>query len=164
VGGDAGRGAEFDLVRELVTALRTIRSEYRVPPGQTVEATVVPSGAGARRVFDEERGVVARLTRCATAVSAAAPAGAAAHAVLSDGSEVVVPLAGLVDVEKECARLRGELATLDRQLGGLAQRLANPGFVSRAKPEVVDAERVKQRDYAARREQLARKVANLCGG
>jgi valyl-tRNA synthetase len=57
----------------------------------------------------------------------------AAHQVLADGSEVIVPLAGTIDVAKECARLQQELAGLEKQLGGLRQRLANENFVSRAK-------------------------------
>jgi valyl-tRNA synthetase len=89
---------------------------------------------------------------------------AAAHQVLADGSEVILPLAGTIDVAKECARLQQELASLDKQLGGLRQRLANDNFVSRAKPEIVDAERQKEREWSARSEQLSAKVKSLCGG
>jgi valyl-tRNA synthetase len=69
----------------------------------------------------------------------------------------------MIDVEKECARLKGEVENLDRQLAGLRARLANESFVSRARPEVVESERLKERDWTARREQLAAKVASLCG-
>jgi valyl-tRNA synthetase len=97
-------------------------------------------------------------------VADAAPTGeAASHQVLADGSEVIVPLAGTIDVAKECARLQQELAGLEKQLGGLRQRLANENFVSRAKPEIVEAERQKEREWSARREQLAAKVKTLCG-
>jgi len=75
-----------------------------------------------------------------------------------------VLLAGLVDLEKECARVSTELAQLEKQLGALQQRLANDSFVSRAKPEVVEAERAKLGDWATRREQLAGKKRTLCGG
>jgi valyl-tRNA synthetase len=76
---------------------------------------------------------------------------------------VVLPLAGIIDVEKECARLKGELESLEKQLTGLRQRLQNENFVARAKPEVVEAERRKEQEWTARREQLAAKVASLCG-
>ena len=88
---------------------------------------------------------------------------AAAHQVLSDGSEVILPLAGTIDVAKECARLQQELAALEKQLGALRQRLANENFVSRAKPEIVDAERQKEREWSGRCDQLAAKVKTLCG-
>jgi len=83
--------------------------------------------------------------------------------ILAGGHEVVVPLAGVIDVEKECRRLQDELAGLEKQLGGLRQRLANESFLSRAKPEVVEAERVKEREWSMRQEQLAGRVRALCG-
>jgi len=77
--------------------------------------------------------------------------------------DVVVLLEGLVDLEKECARVRAELEQLEKQLGALEQRLANESFVSRAKPEIVDAERRKLGEWTVRREQLASKKRTLCG-
>ncbi|HWJ22195.1 MAG TPA: valine--tRNA ligase [Gemmatimonadaceae bacterium] len=156
--------ADFDLVRDAVVAVRQIRSDYNVPPGKQVEATLVPPrGARAATVLREEATLVGRLTRSAVRVADAAPDGAAAQKVLADGSEAYVMLAGLVDVEKECKRARDELAGLEKQLAGLRQRLSNESFLARAKPEVVEAERAKEREWTARGEQLARKVASLCG-
>ncbi len=159
----AQRGAdEFELVREAVSALRQIRAEYAVPPGKLVDAHAV-AGDGAARVFAEEGSVIGRLARVALRVGGAAPAGAAAHAILSGASELVVPLAGLIDVEKECARQKAELANLEKQITALEGRLANEKFVSKAPAAVVEAEREKLRDWAARRTQLQEKVRSLCG-
>ena len=119
----------------------------------------------ARATFSAESALIGRLAKCTVSLADGAPAGeAAAHQVLADGSEVILPLAGTIDVAKECARLQQELASLDKQLGGLRQRLANDNFVSRAKPEIVDAERQKEREWSARSEQLSAKVKSLCGG
>jgi valyl-tRNA synthetase len=93
-----------------------------------------------------------------------APTEAAAHAVLSGGAALAVPLAGLIDVEKECARLRHELAGLEKQLGALERRLGDEKFTSRAPPHVVEAERAKLEEWSARRVQLTEKVRALCGG
>jgi valyl-tRNA synthetase len=164
----AGRAREFDLVREAVGALRQIRAEYAVPPGKPIEAVAV-SGNGASasrdiaRIFTEEAAVVERLSRASLTVSATAPSGASAHAVLTGGTSLVVPLAGLVDVAKECARLRGELTALEKQLQALEGRLSNEKFVSKAPPDVVDAERRKLSEWSARRQQLREKVQSLCG-
>jgi valyl-tRNA synthetase len=111
----------------------------------------------------EESEVIGKLARATVTTASAAPEGAAAHALLYDGSEVVVQLAGLVDLEKECARVSTELAQLEKQLGALEQRLANESFVSRAKPEIVEAERTKLGEWTVRREQLASKKRTLCG-
>ncbi|HVE79658.1 MAG TPA: valine--tRNA ligase [Gemmatimonadaceae bacterium] len=157
-------GAGFELVRSAVGALRQVRADYGIPPGTMVEAAVVPADASARRVFDAEAAVIGRLARAGIRVADAAPRGAAAHALLPGGSELVVPLAGVIDLEKECRKLRAELEQLVRQLGGLEARLRNESFLSRAKPEVVAAERSRRDEWTARREQLARKVEALCGG
>ena len=84
--------------------------------------------------------------------------------MLSGGLSLVVPLAGLVDVDKECARLTGELASLEKQLAGLEGRLSNEKFTSKAPPDVVAGERAKLADWTARRQQLRDKVQTLCGG
>jgi valyl-tRNA synthetase len=97
-------------------------------------------------------------------VGAEAPSAGAAHAVLPDGSEVIIPLGGLVDLSKECTKLRAELDQLDVQLAALTKRLQNDGFVNRAPANVVEAERQKEQDWTKRRGQLAEKVKALCGG
>ncbi|HEX6051935.1 MAG TPA: valine--tRNA ligase [Gemmatimonadaceae bacterium] len=162
---DAGpAAAEFELVREAVSALRQLRGEYNINPGKVLAALVVPA-PNARPVFAAETALIGRLAKATVSLAEAAPGGeAAAHQLLADGSEVILPLAGTIDVAKECARLQQELAGLETQLSGLRQRLANERFVSRAKPEVVEAERQKEREWSARSEQLAAKVKTLCGG
>ena len=150
-------------MRDAVDALRQLRGEYNITPGKQLSAIVVPA-PNARAVFAAEATLIGRLTKCTVSLADTAPTGeAAAHQVLADGSEVILPLAGTIDVAKECARLQQELAGLEKQLGGLRQRLANDNFVSRAKPEIVEAERQKEREWSARREQLAAKVKTLCG-
>ena len=161
--GDGAR--DFELVRDVVGAVRRIRAEYSVPPGTSIQATIVPSRGTAdavARAFGDAS-IVERLARASITVSDAPPAGAAAHAVLAGGTSLVVPLAGLVDVEKECARLRGELTSLEKQLQALEGRLGNEKFVAKAPPEVVDGERRKLSEWSERRHQLREKVQSLCG-
>jgi valyl-tRNA synthetase len=164
----AVRARDFELVRDAVVALRQVRAEYAVPPGKVVDAVAVPAaartGVDASTVLRDESPIIGRLAKVNLAVASHAPAGAAAHAILADGSELVVPLAGLIDVEKECARLRAELASLEKQLAGLDARLANENFTARAPAHVVQAERDKLRDWTIRRAQLREKVGALCGG
>jgi valyl-tRNA synthetase len=167
-GAKAG-AADFELVREAVIGIRQARAEYDVPPGKTVDALLAGATDRAHQLFAQEAAVVGQMARASVeAVMEASPSdgdgrGAAVHSLLSDGSQLTVPLAGAVDLDKECARLGGELERLEQQLAGLTARLANENFVTRAKPEVVEAERRKLEEWSARREQLRGRVKALCG-
>ncbi|MEX1187486.1 MAG: valine--tRNA ligase [Gemmatimonadaceae bacterium] len=151
---------DFERVREAVVALRQIRADYNIAPARTIAATIVAREDG--RVYESEAGLIGRLTHAEISVTSAAPEGAAAHVVLGGGAELVAPLAGIVDVEKECRKLKGELQQLDRQLAQLVARLASESFTARAPAHVVEGERAKEKEWVARREMLARKVEALC--
>jgi valyl-tRNA synthetase len=152
----------FDLVREAVSAVRQIRSDYAIPPGKSIDVTVQPRANA--RLFTDHARLIGQLARATVKVGASPSDAAAAHSVLADGSEVYVPLGGLVDLAKECGKLRGELGQLETQLESLSKRLQNEGFVSRAPATVVESERKKEEEWIKRREQLATKVKALCGG
>jgi valyl-tRNA synthetase len=155
-------GGEFALLQHIVDAMRRVRSEYGVTPGKMVEAFVVAAPVW-RQVLDEERSLIGRLARTSLDFVDRAPAGAAANVILPGGTELIVPLEGLIDVEKECLRLRTDLAGLEKQLTALEARLQNPGFVDRAPSHVVDAERVKGEEWRARRDLLRARIEGLCG-
>ena len=153
--------ARFEIVREAVSGLRQLRSDYAIAPGKSIEAVIVSRTNGA--LFAEEAQLIGRLTRAAVKVGNAPAGGGAAHLLLTDGSEIVVPLAGIVDLSKECKKLRIELEQLEVQLQSLTKRLQNEGFTSRAPTSVIESERQKERDWIKRRDQLADKVKALCG-
>jgi valyl-tRNA synthetase len=155
---------EFELVREAVLAVRQIRGDNAVPPGKMIEVLMrPPSGDGVRALFSGEAATIGRLTRSEVRVVDAVPSGAAAHAVLSGGAEVIVPLAGLIDVEKECARLRGEVAELGNQISSREGRLNNAKYVERAPPQVVANDRAILEEMKGKRDQLVERVRSLCG-
>jgi valyl-tRNA synthetase len=112
-------------------------------------------------LFDEHAEMFARLAR--TQFRESSGEEQSAHVLLSDGTEILVPLAGMVDVEKECRKMKEEVGQIDKQLQSLIGRLNNESFTSKAPAKVVDAERQKQQDLERRREQLSKRVGELCG-
>jgi len=154
----APEGGEFEVIREAIDAIRALRAEYGVQPGAGIRAHV--SRHAARETLLRNAALVQRLARCELD-GAAAPSGAAAHAVLPSGLELSLPLAGMVDVAKERARLTGEIEGLSKQLTGLRGRLANASFTAKAPAAVVEAERAKEREWTARVDQLQSKLAEL---
>jgi len=159
-GVDRTAAREYEHVRAAVGSLRQLRADYGIPPGRELDAAIVASAA-ARAVFVDEASAIGRLSRCTVRVLDAAPPGPAATAVLADGSRVIVSLAGVIDVEKECARLRGEHDQLAHQLAKLTERLAGP-FAAKARPDVVEADRRKAAEWSTRLAQLAEHVRALC--
>ena len=154
--------SRFDLVREAVSAVRQIRSDYSIPPGRLMD-TIIQSRVNGE-LFMEHSAMIGRLSRSAVKVGTHSAEGGAAHSVLVDGSEIIIPLGSLVDLSKECDKLRTELEQLEVQLTALSKRLQNEGFTSRAPANVVTNERNKEEEWTKRREQLVEKVKALCGG
>jgi valyl-tRNA synthetase len=166
----------FGRVQALVTAVRSVRAEYGVPPSRAVRAVVQAASPAAGEAFQAERQTIERLAKVAgltvdgaaeaaggssRAAGAAAASHAGAHAVLPDGSAVFVPLADAIDVRKECERLGRERERLDRQLEALAAKLANQQFIGRAPADVVERERAKERSWREQRDALAAKLSAL---
>lgn len=155
-------GAAFDAVREAIDAIRGLRAEYGVQPGAPIKA-FASRGAGSAAEFDaliESQTLVSRLARCEISTDSA-PSGAAAHAVLTSKIELTLPLAGMVDLAKEKARLSAEVEGLSKQLDALRGRLSNEKFTAKAPAAVVEAERAKEAEWAARVTQMRQKIAEL---
>jgi valyl-tRNA synthetase len=154
--------SDFDLVRDAVSALRQIRSDYAIPPGKFIDAVI--SSRESAAIFHSNVDLIGRLAKARVIVGRASEGGGAAHVVITGGNEVIVPLGGIVDLGKECAKLRAELLQLEKQLDALTKRLQNEGFLARAPESVVAAEKAKEQEWTKRRNQIAEKVKALCGG
>ena len=153
---------QFELLRQIVEAMRRVRSENGVAPNKTIDAFVVAAPAY-RQMFDDESALIGRLAKTVLAPVDRAPAGAAANVIIPGGTELIVPLEGLIDVAKECARLRAELAGLEKQLAALEARLENAGFLARAPAQIVDSERAKAQEWRSRRDLMRSRIEGLCG-
>ena len=143
---DGAADTDFARVQELITAIRSIRAEYRIAPKTRLRTTLTGRQAPA---YGPERETIVRLAGLETLSFDAAPKGAGAHAILKDGSDVFVALEGSIDLAQECRRLSTDRDRLDRQLAGLSAKLANPSFVSRAPADVVAKEREKEQSWRA---------------
>jgi valyl-tRNA synthetase len=141
------------MMQELVTALRQIRADNGVEPGKQIEATIVSATSVMNGALALEAGTIKRLAKVSELSIGFAPEGAAASAVLSDGSTVVVPLGGMVDVAKECAKLGAERDRLAGLVVNQEKKLSNENFVSRAPATVIEGERKKLADWT---EQVAK--------
>jgi valyl-tRNA synthetase len=159
-GAEAAR-AELDWIVALIGEVRAVRSEMRVPP--SVLAPILLRDTDAEVLGRVARWIdaIRRLAR-ASEVSPFAgdvPRGSA-QAVLG-GITIVLPLAELIDLSAERARLEKERARALDEAAKVAAKLANESFVSRAKPEVVQENRDRLAAFKAEAERLEAALARL---
>ena len=152
------RAALFESAREAVQSIRQVRAEYNVTPGAVISATVIPSGNA--DALATQSTVIGSLSRATVTVSVLAPPEAAAT-VVGQRVSVHVPLAGMIDLGKERARLQGEIMQLEGPLETLLARLANEQFTAKAPPAIVEAERAKAAEWQSRLAVLRRKLDQL---
>ncbi|MDR1686970.1 MAG: valine--tRNA ligase [Desulfovibrio sp.] len=138
---DAGR---MELLQGAITSVRTIRAELSIPPSRKATVLIRPRDSAAQALFEEQREVFSALAGLdALRVDPAVEAPRASASAVSCGSEIIVPLAGLVDFAAEAARLDKELAKLGKERAALAGKLANPAFVEKAPAEIVERDRAR---------------------
>jgi valyl-tRNA synthetase len=154
---EAARG-ELDWVVRLITEVRTVRSEMGVPPSVAMPVWLNEAAPATLARAERWQEAIRRLARAAEIgpLTGAIPQGAS-QSVL-DEATLVLPLAGVIDLDAERARLARDVARAGEEVGKLERKLANADFVSRAKPEVVEENRER---LAAARDQLARLQAAL---
>ncbi len=162
--GDLDREAEerIGTVIDIVRAIRNIRADRGVDPGRYVEAYI--SSDGALPTLEAARPMLEALARVRplhlVPDAAATPLTAVASAVLSK-AQVVLPLAGLIDVEAERARLSSQLAEAEEEVRRLEGKLGNKQFRAKAPAEVVAREEEKLASARARVEGLRGRLREL---
>ena len=155
-------GDAFELVREIVGAIRSLRAEVRVPPSARVD--VVVRGPGVTEALRGAGGVVRSLARVERLEERAQRDGErGVAAVVGAGVEVLVLLEGVVDVHAEAQRLLRERDGVAAHRGKAEARLADTDFLERAKPEVIARERVRLDTLAASIARLDQRIAQLRG-
>jgi valyl-tRNA synthetase len=161
---DTDAERQFGLVQELVGAIRAIRAEYGVQPGQAVRAAVSNLGPDARAAFEVERGTVLRLAKLSELHVGELSERVGGHAVLSDGTAVFVPLGDAIDVGRECSRLGAEVDRLRQLISTQEKKLSNEQFTARAPTAVVQKEREKLQTWREQADVLTQKRQLLgCG-
>ena len=149
---DAEADREMNWVIGLIEAIRSVRAQMHVPAGLKVpllQAELDDRGQGA---WARNEAMILRLARVVGVQAVdTLPKGAVTIAV--EGAVFGLPIADIIDVDEEKARLEKVLGKLAKELGGLRGRLNNPKFVESAPEEVVEEAR---ENLAAREEEEAK--------
>jgi valyl-tRNA synthetase len=158
---DPEAAAEMEWVVAAISAIRAIRTEVNVPAGARLPLLVKDADATAAARIERHREHFVRLARVAAIETADAVPGAVPGGVLEggvaavvEGATLVVRVGDVIDLAREKARLAKEIGRLDANLARFAGKLANPEFLAKAKPEVVDEQREREADARRDRDRL----------
>jgi valyl-tRNA synthetase len=152
---------EIGWVIGLIEDIRSARAQMRVPAGLSLPLVVTEADAQARAAMARNAALIARLARVSELRDGAAPAGGVT--VAAPGAAFAIPLAGVIDLEAERARLERSLDRLRRDAASLRGRLDNPRFVAAAASEVVDETREQLATLDDEAARLAAALARLAG-
>jgi valyl-tRNA synthetase len=160
---DPGSEAQMALLMDVIRGIRNLRGELGLPPGKPARCVVVAGDAATRQLLERYASYVAHLA-VAQPLEFAGPEQPKPKQALSfvvRGVEAYIPLAGLVDLDKEIARLEKESGAVSRELERVRSKLANESFLAKAPPEVIDKERDKEADLDQKLAAIGRRLASL---
>jgi valyl-tRNA synthetase len=157
---DEGAEAELGWIVDLISEIRSARSETNVPAGAQIPLVLVAPSAAARARIERWDETIRRLARLSgIAVAEAAPRNAVQ--LIVRGETAALPLEGVVDIAAETARLRKELRKEDGEVAKVDAKLGNPEFLSRAPEEVVEEQRERREAAETRRRKLEEALRRL---
>ncbi len=153
---------EMALVKECAVAVRMLRSTYNVPPSWSVPVEVRVPEEAQRTLVDRHRALIENAARVTMSLTAGGPAmPQSAKEIVGAWAEVVMPLAGLIDIEAEKTRIGKDITKAEKEIGNLEKRLANPQFLEKAPEDVVAELRQRLADEQTRRQRLIDALAQL---
>ena len=150
----------FEMVMNAIKAVRARRSDMNVPPSRKAHLIIATDRKAA---FEAGEGYIRKLAYASgiTVQDAAPESSAGMVSVVTDNARMFMPMAELVDLEKERERIEKELANAQKQLQAQIGKLSNQNFVTRAPEAVVNLEREKKAKLEALIESLKRRLENL---
>ena len=159
---DDGAVATMQLLQDVVTTVRTVRSEWGVPTAQKITAVVQGADRTTAGTLRANLAHVIRLAGLAAVdFSDGVPRSSETVRRVVRDFELHIPLAGIVDRVKETERVTRELAKLVKQREGLQKRLSNKSFLTRADPDVVRETRDQEREVGQRQVKLEHILVEL---
>ena len=159
---DEQAAEEMEFLMDFIRSVRTVRNEMNTPLSKPINIIAKVSDAAHYAILKENESYIARFSNPEEFVygeDVEAPSDAVTSVIT--GAEIYLPLAGLINIEDEIARLEKEAEKLQQEVDRVEKKLSNEKFVAKAPAAVVEAERAKGADYQAQREAVLERIATL---
>lgn len=159
---DEQAAEEMEFLMDFIRSVRMVRNEMNTPLSKPINIIAKVSDAAHYAILKENESYIARFSNPEEFVygeDVEAPSDAVTSVIT--GAEIYLPLAGLINIEDEIARLEKEAEKLQQEVNRVEKKLSNEKFVAKAPAAVVEAERAKGADYQAQREAVLERIATL---
>ncbi len=160
---DPAATAEMDWVIRLISEIRSTCSELNVPAGAKVPLLVKDADRQTRNRLEAHRDIISRLASLARIGATDGSADKGSVPVLLDGATLLLPLAEVIDVSQERARLGKEIEKHKQEIAKLEKKLAGPQFLAKAPPEVVETQKARLETASQTCSRLQAALARLEG-
>ena len=157
---DEAADAEINWLIEAITGIRSVRAEMNVPAGAKLALVAVSASQQTQARFDAMRTTLQRLARVEDVSFADAVPEGAVQIVLGEAI-LALPLADVIDVEAEKARLQKEIGKVNGEIKKISGKLGNQGFLDKAPEAVINENKQRLVDEEARLEKLGEALARL---
>lgn len=161
----AGSETQMEFLMDAIRAIRNIRSELNIHPGRKVRSIAITEDKEEEMLLREYSNYVEQLAgvEVLEIENAKVSKPTQALSAVVKNTEIYVPLAGLVDLDKEISRLEKEAGTVLQELKKVRGKLSNESFLAKAPPEVVEKERLKEEELEKKQVAINRRLAALRG-
>ena len=154
----------FASIQQVISAIRNIRAEMNVSPKTALSIFIKPSDKNMASTLSTHSWIIRKMLpveELHVDINLEKPKASASAVV--EGSEIFIPLAGVIDLDKEKERITKEIKRLEGFLKGIDSKLSNDRFVNSAPADVVEKERKKQADATDSLEKQKALLAEIDG-
>lgn len=153
---------DMQLLMDIIRSVRNIRAEVNTPMSKKVPMTISAKDVQTSAVLEVNKGYIEKFCNPdGLTIGANLEAPAQAMSAVVSGAEIFMPLAGLINIEEEIARLEKELDKWAKEVKLVSGKLSNERFVSKAPEALVATEREKLADYEAKYATVEKRIAEL---
>ncbi len=153
--------AEIEWAIELISAIRSARSDLNVPPGAWLEGLAIGASADEQGKLERQNTLICRLARLKSVTVTDGPVPDGAAQAVAGGLTIAMPLADVIDLSAERDRLNKELTKVRGEIDKITRKLGNEQFMAKAPEAVVAEQRSRLDDAQANAEKIEQALARL---
>ncbi|MEL6366209.1 MAG: class I tRNA ligase family protein, partial [Pseudomonadota bacterium] len=151
---------EIDWAIRLITEVRSLRSEMNVPPGAKIPLQMIGASPENEALLKRHAPLLKRLARLESIETAAEPAAGAAQFVHAEAT-AALPLADVIDVAAETARIEKEIAKAAAEIEKIDRKLGNENFIAKAPAAVVGEQKTRRAEHEGAKQKLGAALNRL---